>query len=355
MWTLRSYRRPAGGGFGHLAGREESLLQSASLVREWVSKMRIARTEVDAAAVVAAGTLASLLLVIQGAQAQSVELFSVSSPDAIAPTVKACAGPCYIRLTPGNWDKLDLRFLTPAPNMVEIDLTGSTFSFGYIVHSSNLTIIGGLVNGGNTYGQCWIIDFASGVTIRNAAATRCGSVGFGLTRSHNVKLLAWTVTAATCDGVDVSGTNGFVVFGGNFSGYVGGTACHGDGVQMWAMDGYPLQNGQVLSNTLVSSPVLAADGKSSGIQGIVDFGGAYAQDHITVTGNKMYLNGAWCVAMFDTTNLVAQNNSCVNEHPQPWPSNYGWEGSTGTIGPNLLDNVAVGAAAGSRSTSPERP
>jgi hypothetical protein len=282
------------------------------------------------------------------------EVVRVNAVEEIAPAVNACHGSCVIKLAPGNYGDLTLANLSPPPGAVSIDLTGSTFSLGYLPRDSNLRVDGGTVIVGNKWGQCWVVDGSSGLTLVNNSATRCGAAGFIITRSHDIALLGWTATVPVCDGVTVSGTDGFIVSGGNYSGLTHGTGCHADGVQMWGMDGYPLKNGKVVNNNITSPPVLAVDGKSMGSQGITAFGnnapggGAFEQDNITVSDNKIYVHGSWCVAIFRTTHVTAQNNECFNERPKPWNGRYGWDGSSGTIGPNYLDNVEQFGPTGGR-------
>jgi hypothetical protein len=139
--------------------------------------------------------------------------------------------------------------------------------------------------------------------------------------------------------VQVSGTDGFTVTGGTYSGYVPGPKdCHADGVQMWAMAGRPLVTGVVSNNTILSSNALTSDGRTRGVQGITDFGGTPdPKDNISVTDNTLSLYGSACVAMINVTNLTATGNKCKNNHPQPWQSKYLWTNSSGKIGPNFLD------------------
>jgi hypothetical protein len=279
----------------------------------------------------------------------------VTSVEEIASAVKACHGACVIKLAPANYGDLALGDLAPPPGMVEIDLTGSTFTHAYFPRDSNLRFTGGEVVRGNQWGFCWVVDGSHGVAIVNATADHCATTGFVITRSTDIVLLGWTATAPACDGVTISGTTGFVVSGGSYSGLTHGTSCHADGVQMWGMEGYPLKNGKVVNNTISSPPILAVDGRSMGAQGITAFannapgGGAFEQDNITVNDNTIFVHGSWCVGIFNTTHLTAQNNQCSNIQPKPWNGRYGWSGSSGTIGPNWMDNVQESAAQGDPS------
>lgn len=276
-----------------------------------------------------------------------VTLVFVQKPADLTAAIKACTNTCDIRLVPGVYGDSGLVNLNLQPGKVQVDLTGSTFTNFLTRAVQNLTILGGTVEGGNQWGQCWSMDGDVGVIFLHVAAHRCGAAGFIITRSRDVMLLDWTTTDMLCDGVTVSGTDGFVVAGGHYSGYLPNpNSCHADGIQMWGMDGFPLTNGLVTNNDIYSTGVLLNDGKSYGIQGITAFGNnapggtAYPQSNITVTNNRMYLNGSWCVAIFNTTNVTAKDNRCVDEVPRAWNSNFGWNGSSGAIGPNYLNNVA---------------
>ena len=96
-----------------------------------------------------------------------------------------------------------------------------------------------------------------------------------------------------------------------------------------------------------------ADGKSRGTQGIDAWndngpnGGSFPIDNITVTGNILSLHGESCVSMISVTHLTATGNSCTNNQPEPWASKYEWTGSSGTIGPNLLDGKSIVGVASS--------
>lgn len=275
-----------------------------------------------------------------------VTLVQISKPEELPAAVTSCKNNCLIRLQPGVYGTYDYRNLNPQPGKITIDFTNSSFVMMRFAQSSNLTIVGGEVVAGNQWGQCWVIDGDTGMVLTHNTALRCTAASFIITRSRDIMLLGWTSLDAFCDGVTVSGTDGYTVANGLYSGYYPNpNGCHADGIQMWGMDGFPLAHGLVMNNEIHSTGVLLVDGKSMGIQGITAFannapgGAGYPQDSITVTGNRMYLNGSWCVAIFKTTNLTAKDNRCVNEVPRPWNSNYGWNGSTGAIGPNYLDNV----------------
>lgn len=264
---------------------------------------------------------------------------------------KACTAACVITLTPGTYPSPPLSNLNLPPGQVTFDLTGSTFDFAVIGSSSGFTVVGGTVVKGNKWGFCWVIDHATGITLKNNVADQCPTAAFVLTRSKDITLTDWTVTAPGCDGVQVAGMNGFVVTRGNYSGYVPNpNGCHADGVQMWAMAGFPLVNGVVSDNTITSTSALTADGKSRGVQGIDDYGGTPdPKDNISVIDNTLSLYGSVCVGMVNVTHLTVRGNKCTNNQPQPWKSRYIWTNSSGKIGPNQLDGKVL---RGSETTSP---
>lgn len=266
----------------------------------------------------------------------------VSDPGQIGPAVRNCTGRCEITLRPGKYGDLSLRGLNPPAGAVFIDLGGSTFTLGHIAQSSNLVIDGGTVGRGNQWGQCWVMDMDTNVSLSNASADHCAAAGFIITRSHTITLTAWRVTSSLCDGVTVSGTDGFVIQGGLYAGYfLAANSCHADGVQMWGMDGYPIRNGQIVGNRIFSSPIVVNEHGAMGVQGISMFNNRTDQEKITVTDNEITVNGTWCVAIMYTREVLAENNRCTNIIPRPWNGRYGWTGSTGRFGPNLLDGQVV--------------
>lgn len=305
------------------------------------------RSSLPAVIIVSLMALATAFIASHAKGDPPITLVMVDKPEQVPAAVNGCKNNCLVRLKPGVYGPYDLRNMRPQPGKVTIDYTGSSFTLMRFAQSSNLTVVGGEVINGNQWGQCWMFDDVQGFVVMHVSALRCGSVGFGITRSRDIVLTDWASLDGMCDGVTVSGTDGFVVAGGLYHGYFPNpNGCHADGVQMWGMDGFPLTNGQVINNDLYSTGAINADGRSMGIQGITAFGnnapggGAFPQSNITVSNNRMYLNGSWCVAIFNTTNVTAKDNRCVDEVPRPWNSNYGWNGSTGAIGPNYLNNIA---------------
>jgi len=245
----------------------------------------------------------------------------------LAAAIKACTAACTIALAPGEYGQLALGGLHPA-QPVTVDLTGSTFTFGYVPASSNLILIGGTVKGGNKWGFCWIVDGSTNVEIRGATAQSCPTASFILTRSKNVRLIDWKAVTPGCDGVQVQGVDGFTVSGGSYTGYAPTSGCHADGVQMWAKVGYPLQNGIITNNVIVSTDALDADGKSRGTQGIDNFGDKGPTSNITVTGNTLTLHGGWCFSLVNITDLTFKDNHCTDAQPEPWKSKTNTTGST---------------------------
>jgi len=291
-----------------------------------------------------------------GTGASAGTLILVDTPSAIPAAVRACPAasspnvlpkPCTVRLKEGNWTSTDLRGMAP-PGMVTVDLSGSTFPFFRLGQDSNLTVNGGLVVGGNQWGQCWAVDGASNVTLQNGKADGCMQSGYLMTRSHGISFLNLTITNPGCDGVQVAGVDGFLVSGLHYSGYANSTnTCHADAVQMWAMEGYPLQHGKLLNNVASSLGLIVADGRSYGSQGFTLFnnngpgGSGYPIDDIEVSGNIAYTYGGVCVALYHVTHAVAVDNQCINQQPEPWKGRYGFPGSTGKLGPNWVDAVVI--------------
>jgi hypothetical protein len=253
---------------------------------------------------------------------------STAFTDLVA-AIKACTAACTIALAPGNYGQLALRGLHP-DQPVTVDLTGSTFTFGYVPASSNLILIGGTVTGGNQWGFCWVVDGSTNVEIRGATAQSCPTASFMLTRSKNVSLTDWKAVTPGCDGVQVTGTDGFTVSGGSYTGYVPNpNGCHADGVQMWSMPGYPLQNGTIINNTIISTAAPdPGNTRSLGTQGIDNFGDKGPTSNITVTGNTLILHGNWCFSLVNISGLTFKNNRCKDARPEPWRSKSNTAGST---------------------------